>query len=73
MRKRTAAVSIGAMTTRHRRSLTLEIEPDETHRDSIAGRLSDEAGVRTEFTGWIGLAAAIDDALHAPAPRAGRG
>jgi hypothetical protein len=69
MYRRAAAVSIPAMTTRRRRALSLEL--DETDGDSIAGRLADEAGVRTEFTGWIGLAAAIDDALEGGLPVGG--
>lgn len=54
------------MTDRVRRRLHLELE--DSHGDSIAGRLSNEAGEATEFTGWIGLAGALEDALHgAPA------
>ena len=50
------------MTTRPRNSLILEIE--ESDGNSIAGRLSDGAGQSTEFTGWLGLAAALEAAVH---------
>ena len=50
------------MTTRPRKALILEIE--ESDGNSIAGRLSDGAGQSTDFTGWLGLAAALEAAVH---------
>jgi hypothetical protein len=58
--------SLQAMTTRSRRTLTLELDDGPT--DSIGGRLSNEAGEAIEFTGWLGLAGALEAALQgAPA------
>jgi hypothetical protein len=49
------------------RSLVLEIESDT---DPVSGWLSDERGARRRFSGWLGLAAAletvIDDAPASP-------
>jgi hypothetical protein len=40
--------------------LRLELEPDA---EPIAGRLSGESGPAVAFIGWVGLAAAIEQAL----------
>jgi hypothetical protein len=48
-----------------RRRLSLEIEPDS---DPLVGALRDEHGESIAFSGWLGLANAIDRALRvAPA------
>jgi hypothetical protein len=68
MRSRAAALTLRAVTTTSRRTLTLELEDE--HADSIVGRLSNEAGEAIEFVGWLGLAGALDEALEgAPADR----
>ncbi len=53
--------------------LTLEIEG---RSEPIRGRLSDPSGLAVVFTGWVGLAAAIERAAHLdghPPPRGGAG
>jgi hypothetical protein len=41
------------------RTMTLEVDPGS---DPIRGRISDERGTRS-FSGWLELAAALQDAL----------
>jgi hypothetical protein len=47
---------------RTRTTLTLDL--DDGPDDSIGGRLSTEAGEAIEFNGWLGLAGALETALH---------
>jgi hypothetical protein len=44
-----------------RLQLSLEIDRDA---DPPVGSLSDEHGTSISFTGWLGLASALDRALH---------
>jgi hypothetical protein len=37
---------------------------------SLTGRASDATGVEREFSGWIGMVAAVDALLSRPAPAA---
>ena len=50
-----------------RRRLSLEVEPDT---DPPVGSLHDERGEAIAFSGWLGLASALDRALR-PAPGTG--
>ena len=50
-----------------RRHLSLELERDT---DPPVGSLSDEHGTSISFTGWLGLASALDRVLH-PLRRSG--
>ena len=43
--------------------LTLELFLDRQH---IRGRITDDSGSAREFSGWIGLAGAIEERLHGP-------
>lgn len=52
-----------AMRPQPRRKLTLDIENGPS--DSIAGRVSNETGDGVEFSGWLGLAGALETALEA--------
>lgn len=45
------------------RNLTLRIEECQ---ESIRGSLGDEAGASREFSGWLGLARALETALARP-------
>jgi hypothetical protein len=47
------------------RKLTLELAAE---RITIAGRVSDERGTSIEFSGWVGLASALERALAPAAP-----
>lgn len=51
-----------------RTHLTLRVERD-LHDGSIAGRVLDGGAADRSFSGWMGLAAAIEDALQAGAGR----
>ena len=51
-----------------RTHLTLRVERD-LHGGSIAGRVLDGGGADRSFSGWMGLAVAIEDALQAGAGR----
>jgi hypothetical protein len=44
--------------------LTLEVE---RRAESIAGRLSDDQGMTLPFSGWLGFASALQQALDRPA------
>ncbi len=48
------------MTDRTHTTLGVELDPQD---GSIAGRVLDEDGAGRPFSGWMGLAAAIEDAL----------
>jgi hypothetical protein len=50
-----------------RRHLLLEVEPDA---DPPVGSLSDEQGTSIGFTGWLGLASALNRVLHPRRPGA---
>jgi len=49
------------------RSLVLEIDPSN---DPVSGWLSDEHGTRRSFSGWLGLAGALETLIDAPGERA---
>ena len=49
------------MTDRTHATLRVELDPQD---GSIAGRLMDGEGADRPFSGWVGLAAAIEDALQ---------
>jgi hypothetical protein len=42
------------------RSITLEVDVDGDH---LTGRLRDRAGTDRDFSGWVGLVAALDALL----------
>jgi hypothetical protein len=44
-----------------RRTLTLEVDPSA---DPIAGLVRAEDGAERDFSGWVGLAAALERALQ---------
>lgn len=52
------------MESRETQRFTLELDPIE---QSIAGSLTDERGTAVPFTGWLGLARALERALNASA------
>jgi hypothetical protein len=54
------------MTDRTHATLRVELDPQD---GSIAGRLLDGEGAGRSFSGWVGLAAAIEDALQGGAGR----
>jgi hypothetical protein len=61
------------MTNRTHVTLRVALDPQG---GSIAGRVLDGAGVGRSFSGWMGLAAAIEDALpeaNEPNPERQRG
>jgi len=43
------------------RSCRLEVDIDS---DPIAGRLADDHGMQISFSGWLGLAAALERLVH---------
>ena len=49
------------MTDRPHLTLCVELDP---HDGSIAGRVLDGCAIDRSFSGWMGLAAAIEDALQ---------
>ena len=49
------------MTDRTHATLRVELDPQD---GSISGRLQDGEGAVRPFSGWVGLAAAIEDALQ---------
>jgi hypothetical protein len=53
-----------------RRRLSLEVEPDT---EPPVGSLRDERGEAIAFSGWLGLASALDRALRAAPSGAGGG
>jgi hypothetical protein len=52
------------MTARRTREYTLELDIDA---DPITGRLRNGSGEACAFTGWLGLASALERQLAAPA------
>jgi hypothetical protein len=52
------------MTARTQVTLRVELDPQG---DSISGRVLDEDGAGRSFSGWVGLAAAIEAATAASA------
>lgn len=52
---------------RRTRTVTLEVDPTS---DPIQGIARDERGAERTFSGWVGLAAALEHALELDAPSA---
>jgi hypothetical protein len=62
MRMRRDDFSMAGMARQPHPTLILELEEREV--DSIAGRVLNSAGKAIDFIGWLGLAGAIETALH---------
>ncbi len=52
---------------RHTRTVTLEVDPTS---DPIQGTMRDEHGAERSFSGWVGLATALEHALDLRPPPA---
>lgn len=52
---------------RNTRTVTLEVDPTS---DPIQGIARDERGAERSFSGWVGLAAALEHALELDSPPA---
>ncbi len=59
---------MAAMTDRTHLTLRVELDPQD---GSIAGDVLDGAAAGRSFSGWMGLAAAVEDALPSELQRGG--